>query len=485
MDTRRRKYRAAINRTFIPMALLIFSQFGRSQIRPMMLGELEVVVKNPQASLSVTADASGSPVGASWHLWYPITHNFDQRSATTYDFKLTHCDRVTPPDTSSTSFAYGNYLITIYTNQLPHTVYMDYRDADYNDGTGQYGTDYTSNADLTIYYNQGDGNYYTDANFTHQIPGYIAVWEGGRKSSGPRIPVTVKNSFDGADGGQITADGASQNSPYKQKWNADENYPPSQTIEAITPQTINALIYQFSSWSDAGSQSHSVQAALHNFGKIWTANFSVQKPTRVAGVTAGGTIGYPVHVSWSTHPNSDVNYCIYRKVKHNGIMGNPALIATLSHSTTSFDDPDYTLVGHSSDLLYYDVRAHHVPSGTYADQSWTCGGYGELKTTPPPPESTHIDRLASYELTAHPNPFNPSTTIEYQLAGPGNISLVVYDVNGRQVSEIARGRYDTGRYTTRWDGAACATGVYYLRFTVTNSIGGTVCYKTEKLLLMK
>jgi hypothetical protein len=171
MDIRHLQFRASTNRSSLLVVAFLLSQAGLAQIRPMMLGELEVVVVNPPTSLSITADASAAPVGGSRQYWYPITTFYNQRSATTGDFRLTHCDRQNPPDSSSTSFAYGFYTITIQ----GHSIGMDYRDADYNDGNGQYGTNYIANADLTIYYDQGNGNFYKDYNRTQQIFGSIAV----------------------------------------------------------------------------------------------------------------------------------------------------------------------------------------------------------------------------------------------------------------------------------------------------------------------
>jgi hypothetical protein len=362
---------------------------------------------------------------------------------------------------------------------------MDFRDADYEDGGGQYGfgTGYSANPDLTIYYNQGNGNFYKDPNLTQQIFASIAVWEDGRKSPAvPNIPVTVKNNFDGSGGGQDSADGALQDSPYKHKWTVDGS---NHRIAAISPQTINSLIYQFSSWTDGGGQGHFVLASLDNFGAIFTANFSVQKPTQVTGVTAGGTIGYPVHISWNAHLNSGVNYYIYRKVRHNGVTGNEVLLTTLSHSTTSYDDPDYILVGHSSDLLYYDVRAHHDSSGTFADPWWTCAGYGQIQQKPSPFDRPGNDQVTTYEVRVHPNPFNPSTTIDYQLAGAGEVRLEIYDILGRVVTELVHEPQQAGHYSLVWNAASAASGVYYCRLTVTTETGRQVATILERVILAR
>ena len=65
------------------------------------------------------------------------------------------------------------------------------------------------------------------------------------------------------------------------------------------------------------------------------------------------------------------------------------------------------------------------------------------------------------------------------------VTLAVFDVNGRRVAGLERGMRESGRYTARWDGTGCASGVYYLRLAVTNPLGITVYNKTERLLFMK
>ncbi|MFA6110899.1 MAG: LamG-like jellyroll fold domain-containing protein [Candidatus Latescibacterota bacterium] len=68
-------------------------------------------------------------------------------------------------------------------------------------------------------------------------------------------------------------------------------------------------------------------------------------------------------------------------------------------------------------------------------------------------------------LPAYPNPFNPSTTIEYELAVAGDVSLAIYDLAGQRVRILAQGAQDAGRHQVVWDGRseagkAVASGVY-------------------------
>ena len=52
-----------------------------------------------------------------------------------------------------------------------------------------------------------------------------------------------------------------------------------------------------------------------------------------------------------------------------------------------------------------------------------------------------------------PNPFNPRTTINFNLAQPQVVDILMYNVSGRLVSELISGKsYDTGRHQVTWDG---------------------------------
>ena len=54
----------------------------------------------------------------------------------------------------------------------------------------------------------------------------------------------------------------------------------------------------------------------------------------------------------------------------------------------------------------------------------------------------------------YPNPFNPSTTIEYNVEASGHVSLTVYDIMGRTVRTLVNEYKESGRpdYKVVWDG---------------------------------
>ena len=81
---------------------------------------------------------------------------------------------------------------------------------------------------------------------------------------------------------------------------------------------------------------------------------------------------------------------------------------------------------------------------------------------------------------SYPNPFNPSTTINYDLAIDGYVSILVYDALGREVATLFSGDQVAGtNYQVTWNAADQASGAYFLRMTAGNYTN------TQKLMLVK
>jgi hypothetical protein len=85
----------------------------------------------------------------------------------------------------------------------------------------------------------------------------------------------------------------------------------------------------------------------------------------------------------------------------------------------------------------------------------------------------------------YPNPFNPTTTIKFDLPEPSHVSLVIYDVLGRKVAELENGMKEAGYHSTTWNASDVASGVYFARCTATDVNGNVKLSKVSKLLLTK
>ncbi len=68
----------------------------------------------------------------------------------------------------------------------------------------------------------------------------------------------------------------------------------------------------------------------------------------------------------------------------------------------------------------------------------------------------------------YPNPFNPLTTIDYEISMPANVKIEVYNNRGQLVRSFAFGYKKQGSYKLTWEGednngCLCSSGIYYIR----------------------
>jgi hypothetical protein len=90
------------------------------------------------------------------------------------------------------------------------------------------------------------------------------------------------------------------------------------------------------------------------------------------------------------------------------------------------------------------------------------------------------EQTASFELgAAYPNPFNPVTTLPFEMAETGQASLVVHNLAGQEVATLFQGLAERGTHEVRFDGSALPSGLYL--YTLTTEAG----QQTRKLVLSK
>ena len=63
----------------------------------------------------------------------------------------------------------------------------------------------------------------------------------------------------------------------------------------------------------------------------------------------------------------------------------------------------------------------------------------------------------------YPNPFNSVTTINFQLPLASNLTLVIYDIQGREVVRLVDRYVEAGYYNIIWYAGSAASGVYLYR----------------------
>ena len=91
----------------------------------------------------------------------------------------------------------------------------------------------------------------------------------------------------------------------------------------------------------------------------------------------------------------------------------------------------------------------------------------------------------AYKISNHPNPFNPSTTIEFFIQNDSKVELTIYNIKGQKVKVLTNNHYDKGSHSVIWNGEddsgkSMSSGVYFYKLNVN---GKTEAVK--KCLLLK
>jgi hypothetical protein len=152
-------------------------------------------------------------------------------------------------------------------------------------------------------------------------------------------------------------------------------------------------------------------------------------------------------------------------------------IGTVNGYTTSYTDNSIFIRG-LGDLTEYRIRTRVI----YGSNSVLSvpSNVLDCRTGPKKISGTETGTPVLTRLVGnHPNPFNPGTTIRFELAEQGNVSLTVFDVLGREIASLVNENLREGRYERTFDASRLASGVYYYRLTTAKAV------QTKKLLLAK
>lgn len=149
-------------------------------------------------------------------------------------------------------------------------------------------------------------------------------------------------------------------------------------------------------------------------------------------------------------------------------------------------------VGHLDGLLATDSSlfvADISPKGGFDSASGNSGIIYQIRRKPG--RTTAVEGAVSqttpsgFQLSdAWPNPFNPQTTIHYQLPAARDVLIAIYNVRGQKIATLVNQRRATGLHTTRWNGTndageSVASGIYFYRMQAGDFV------QTKRLLLLR
>jgi hypothetical protein len=116
----------------------------------------------------------------------------------------------------------------------------------------------------------------------------------------------------------------------------------------------------------------------------------------------------------------------------------------------------------------------------------TCQDYGTIFMADNMRITPYVTGISESEITEtftlkqnYPNPFNPNTTISYQLRTKSNVTLKVFDLNGKEVATLVNSVEQPGYKSVNFNAGNLASGVYFYRLQTDNFS------ESKKLVLLK
>ena len=201
---------------------------------------------------------------------------------------------------------------------------------------------------------------------------------------------------------------------------------------------------------------------MHNgYSQSDTATFWVdavpEPPTTFATISPANEsagLGSEVVFSWQESVDPDP----FDMVEYEMVYTLNTVDSTTYEYVSELADTTVTLNMTENGVYYWKVRAKDndqfiTPSNNDEWHVFTVGNVA-------------IDGglLIPEEFALHsnfPNPFNPTTTIRYDIPKASNVTLTIYNMNGQVVERLVSQKQEPGFYTVNWDARNVSTGVYF------------------------
>lgn len=155
--------------------------------------------------------------------------------------------------------------------------------------------------------------------------------------------------------------------------------------------------------------------------------YGVEPPKTMAGLCRPGSRGHRHGGFWS-QLNEEQRETLEQKIQQMRSSG-----ATREEIRAAVDEQ----------LQVYGIQPLRIGAGRIGE----CQGLGGPESLNLPP----VEEL-NMESSNYPNPFNPETTITYELQSPDQVTVRIYDIQGQLIRTLAQGNQSSGTHSVLWDG---------------------------------
>jgi hypothetical protein len=153
---------------------------------------------------------------------------------------------------------------------------------------------------------------------------------------------------------------------------------------------------------------------------------------------------------------------------------NGDTIKTISYGDAG-EDRCYDMISVDSDYLL--IAASNYNPHSDGDASLLFIYKNDVPTNV---NDNHDNTIEGFYLSeAYPNPFNPSTTIHYQIPQAGIVILKIYDILGNEVATLVNEEKSAGKYNVNFNASSLSSGVYIYKIQTSSFIN------SKKMILLK
>jgi len=130
----------------------------------------------------------------------------------------------------------------------------------------------------------------------------------------------------------------------------------------------------------------------------------------------------------------------------------------------------FTVCGNTStseDYVLIDAIGQPSPLGTFASENYFIeSGLFNAQESSTKIVDEELPIPAKFHLeNNYPNPFNPTTTIEYSIPEDSDVTISIYDLNGKLIQTLVDDNKTAGFHKTIWNATNTSSGVYFYKIT--------------------
>lgn len=324
--------------------------------------------------------------------------------------------------------------------------------------------------------------------FFKQISTSVLEWTIRRVTDNYH-PTGGGNSNNNTSVQKIFSTTTANNKTYTAAWDQTNDPPPTYRISRIgfngTYDLEEDLIYQNPNLTPVNIVN--LSAAGNDVHVVWKDNLSNNKlrykyyddvPVPPQNLTVTKSANNHPLLSW-TNPNPDIEYfVVYKSTGGWQPIDQPTSTTyeDLSESYCTAIPPAQCESGH---WVSYYVKAmdfgDHLSIASNTVETLVLGLYPDKISA-----NHNSNQVIEYSLSQNfPNPFNPTTTINYSIKSAGDVSLKVYDILGTEVASLVNEVKEAGNYSVTFNAANLPSGMYVYILSTGNFID------TKKLILLK